>query len=565
MNNQKTEGQYMSPPGIVDMTLDGVGYTGKNILSSKIIEPSFGDGAFLSKIVQRILSEGKEAGLSMQEISDVIKISVFGIEKDEELYSSALNKLKCLMEENGLPCIDWTSNLLCGDALSLYRQFEGRMDFVVGNPPYIRIHNIPRSQRNEIKYFQFTKGMADLYVIFFEIGISMLNAVGKLGYISPNSFLKNTSQRDFRNFLAENEYISAIYDFKNSKIFENADTYTCICILDKNRKESSVEYREYSMYQKVTENHIPYHYFSEQLKDRPWCLHSDIDMAFLEANRSRPVKVSDIAVVQNGIATNKDEVYIIRVFEDISLDAPYMGKVSGNKKTVYFKDKSGMIWPIESTILHRCVKASKYSGMMDNTYIIFPYMKAQKLECFTENDKNVAERYKPMAEDELAQNYPDTYRYLSSFRSELENRNMDKNAAWFLFGRSQGLQNIGKKKIVFKHIIAKDCPAVKPYMLDEDVAVYSGIYITARTDVSSKIRTAEEAKESGNAVFDKTIYDRYLSELYDIFGSCDFARYCTLVGKDQAGGYISISAKMVKQYGFSDSGNSSYARTIRNI
>lgn len=84
----------------------------------------------------------------------------------------------------------------------------------------------------------------------------------------------------------------------------------------------------------------------------------------------------------------------------------------------------------------------------------------------------------------------------------------DKNADWFLFGRSQGIQNSGLKKIVFKHIIDKNKPQIKPFILDEDVVVYSGRYITAETEED-------------------------LQKAYNIFKSEEFARYCAHCRKEQ--------------------------------
>ena len=69
---------------------------------------------------------------------------------------------------------------------------------------------------------------------------------GRLAYITPNSFLRNTSQKKFRNYLVNEGLLDAIYDFKDSKIFD-ADTYTCICVIDKNAERITkdvVEYRE---------------------------------------------------------------------------------------------------------------------------------------------------------------------------------------------------------------------------------------------------------------------------------------------------------------------------------
>ena len=54
----------MTPEPITTMILDTIGYTGQQILTKTIMEPSFGDGSFLVSIVQRIIIEGERAGLS---------------------------------------------------------------------------------------------------------------------------------------------------------------------------------------------------------------------------------------------------------------------------------------------------------------------------------------------------------------------------------------------------------------------------------------------------------------------------------------------------------------------
>lgn len=244
MTDKKKEGQYMTPDGIVSMILNNIGYTENHVLTRKIMEPSFGDGAFLINIVQRIISEGTRTGLSKQQITDIIQANVFGIEKDKILYQKALERLNSLLAVYDIPEIQWKKNLTCGDTLIECKKHIGKYDYVVGNPPFVRVHNIPDEYRDVIKQFQFVDGMIDLYIVFYEIGINLLNDKGKLGYISPNSFMKNSSQKKFRNYLIDNKYISAIYDFKTSKIFQDADTYTCICILNKNknRVDFSVDY-----------------------------------------------------------------------------------------------------------------------------------------------------------------------------------------------------------------------------------------------------------------------------------------------------------------------------------
>ena len=553
IDNKKTKAQYMTPDNIVTMILDNIDYSGENVLSKKIMEPSFGDGAFLINIVRRIISEGKNNGFSENEIVEIINHSVFGIEKDVVMYQRAIDRLNGLLDDYGIKSINWTDNLICGDTLILYKNFIGSMDYVVGNPPYVRIHNIPEDYRDAVKEFRFVDGIIDLYVVFYEIGIMMLNETGKLGYISPNSFMKNSSQRKFRNFLLENKFISAIYNFRTSKIFKKADTYTCICILDKNinRADFSVDYKEFSKNQLLVENRFEFDYFKTQLKDKAWNLGSSENIRFFEQNKGLPIKISDMAIVQNGIATNKDSVYIVHVYKDKKLQKPYYGKHSDKKKTVFFKDKSGIIRPIESTILHRCVKASRYNGIMDNTYIVFPYEEKTISKYYTQEGAEVPSGYNPLNEIKLKQSFPLAYEYLSIAWNELINRDMDKKISWFLFGRSQGLRNSCFKKIVFKHYISKDHPRVEPHILDNDVIVYSGMYTTIDINniKSRNLKTAEDEKTDKFISFDESLYEYALKNVYNIYASDEFGKYCSITGKDMSGGYVKISSQMVKKFG----------------
>lgn len=52
--------QVFTPPYIVDLMLDMLGYKDDNIKNKTIFEPSFGEGAFLVAIVNRILTYSKK-------------------------------------------------------------------------------------------------------------------------------------------------------------------------------------------------------------------------------------------------------------------------------------------------------------------------------------------------------------------------------------------------------------------------------------------------------------------------------------------------------------------------
>lgn len=540
IDETKTEGQIFTPTGIVTMILDSVRYTGKSVLTKTIMEPSFGKGAFLIEIVSRIIHEGRAEGKSANEIKEIIEKCVYGIEKDEDLYREAIQKLNELLMTYDIPLPSW-SNLINGDTLLVYDNYIGKMDICIGNPPYVRIHNIENQYRDVVKNFTFADGTTDLYIIFYEIGIQMLKEEsGRLAYITPNSFLRNTSQKKFRNYLVNEGLLDAIYDFKDSKIFD-ADTYTCICVIDKNAERTTkdvVEYREYNMYKMTLNNTIKYEYFRNRLQDSAWNLSSEEDILYLQQNAKRPIKIKSIATVQNGIATNRDSVYVGKAWLDKDCTEPYMGKHTDKKKIVYFNGHK-----VESTILHRCVKASKYNGEISNTYILYPYQSKSKNKLLKKSDDSeVATSYVAYTESEMQSKFPNAYAYLQEHWEVLETRDMDANADWFVFGRSQGLANSGYKKLVFKHAICKSSDTIEVHVVDDDIIVYSGIYITI--DASAFINA-----NGSKSTFNDLLYDKELEEVRGILASSDFHKYCVLVGKDMQGGYVSVSSVFVKNYG----------------
>ena len=523
MSKRKENGQYMTPPEIVTMILDSIEYTGPDILSKKIMEPSFGDGAFLSEIAKRIIKECKKKNIANDEIASILDNDIYGIEKDKLYFDKAIQRLNNILKKENIPDVKW-SHLKNGDTLKIYTSFIESMDFCVGNPPFVRIHNIPESEREALKEFQFSGGMSDLYIVFYEIGLKVLNDNGKLGFISPNSFMRNTSQRAFRKFICDSHYLQAIYDFKDSKIFSDADTYTCICLLCKLQQpdcneKCHIKYKIYNKYNLISDSLIA----TLPSNGGAWNFASEDDMNFMKKNESCSMKLKDIADIQNGVSTNCDSAYIFNVYTNKDMMMPYMGKHTDSEKTVYFKHPvTGQVTEIESGILRRCVKESKFIGKIDNTHIIYPY-------------KNGCQ----ISESDLKIKYPKAHVYLSTIKNKLSMRDMDKNADWFLFARSQGVKNMDKKKIIFKHIIDKASDYIIAYILDEDIVVYSGLYMTMPLS----------AKNNANNLIDTNDSCRYLEKIRTIISSPDFKKYCILSGKDMSGGYVSVSSKMVKNFG----------------
>lgn len=497
---RKTENhQIFTPSHIVNLMLDTIGYTDDNIVEKTIMEPSFGNGAFLCAIIDRIIAFSKNQGFDAESIKTLILSNVFGIEKDPVLYEQAIKNINSVFTMNGIGYIDMSNNLILGDTTIEYVNYKNKFDFVIGNPPYVRVHHMDEATKKSISSANFGNGMKELYVYFYELGISMLSKTGKLCFITPNSFMKNSSQKDFRNMLIQKNLISSIYNFTSERVFENAATYTCICVLDKN-KHNDVIYTEATLNNAVFNKTIDTKYMRNNMLNKPWTFVENMDLIYGNSENI----LSSICHIQYGVCTNADKVYIGKAYKDQDMTVGYFGKHASKNQIVYFNG-----YPIESKILRRCVKGSTCAGI-DNTYIIFPY---------TYKDGKCI----PIKEDTLKKKYPLAYQYFLDYKTVLQNRDMEQKYLWYEYARTQGLVNINNKKLTFKHIIKRDEQLVTAFALDKDIVVYSGLYITA----------ADE---------------KTLKQVMDIIETKEFKQYCCIVGKDMANDYVSINGKAVQAF-----------------
>jgi adenine-specific DNA-methyltransferase len=427
--------QVFTPDYIVELMLDKIGYTGDNIRTKTIFEPSFGDGAFLTAIVRRMLDYASERGLSNKETCNILN-NIHGVELDKKYYDIAVQKLRDIVSSCGIE-YEWP-NLVCGNTLHYIPPVK--FDLCVANPPYQRIMHIDASVRKEIEAnYKFGVGNTDLYVVFFEYCLKAMNDTGKLCFITPNSYFKNSSQAPFRKYLADMNLVQSVIDYGNVKVFDAIATYTAVVLLDFQKKDALTQY---TMMKSITDKEYETSTDLRSFEEKPWAFTNPADAVFLKEISERKTKLKDLCEVQHGIATNADKVYII------------------DKKDF---DK------FEDEILRPVTKASTLNS--DNK-IIFPYKWNAESGC-----------YKVINETDMMSKYPKTYQYLTDNRQVLDKRDMEhNNSVWYQYARSQGIRNSGNRKIALKHILSGEDKICEIKELDNKSLVYSGIYIVVKDD-----------------------------------------------------------------------------------
>ncbi len=488
MRKHKTLGQVYTPNWIVNEILDLTNYKGENILNKYILEPACGDGAFLCEIIKRYIKVAKEYDISHNQIIEGLENYIYGVELDSIEYNKCIQNLDKVIQQNGISeKINW--KIFNENTLYFYKNYLKKFDFIVGNPPYIRIHNLDLEIRELLKNeFQFSQGTIDIYLSFFEMGFKMLKNNGFLGYITPNSYLHNSSYGNFREYLKQQKTLKTLIDFKANKLFNGYSTYTAISIFNKKNNSDKFEYKELINNKITTVNQIDF----LDLQKKDWSFTNKENEAFLNnLQKNRPSAIKDFFDVQYGFATLRDKIFVGTIEKH-------------DDELVHFNNSL-----IENSILKTVIKGSRFKGEINqNEKILFPYEK-------------IGNRYIPLSEQKLKQQFPNAYAYLLKNKAELEKRNIDKGALWYEFGRSQGIQSIHNEKIVLSTLVNG---SIDFYRVPKDVMMYSGLFITKNKSFS-----------------DWKIIEKTLS-------SEEFYTYIRLTGKDFSGGYKSVTSKQIKEF-----------------
>lgn len=107
-------------------------------------------------------------------------------------------------------------------------------DVVIGNPPYVMLQNLEAREVFEYATVKFrsSRYKIDTYQLFIEQSVKLLKEGGLLGFITPNSYLKNIHSEPLRKFLLDNTIIREILLF-NYPVFTAASVDTCISVFER--------------------------------------------------------------------------------------------------------------------------------------------------------------------------------------------------------------------------------------------------------------------------------------------------------------------------------------------
>ncbi len=462
-NKVKKNGQVFTPQYIVDEMLNYVGYDGPSIIGKHIIDNSCGDGAFLKSVVAKYCKESLNIGRDINIIKSDLEKYIHGVDIDEIAYRQCIVNLNKIAFEFGIENVSW--DLYNSNSLSLTK-FNGKMDYVVGNPPYVRVHNL-ESSYDDVKQYKFANGgMTDLYLVFFELGFRMLNNTGKLCYITPGSWLNSLAANNLRLYILKEKNLVSLIDLGHFQPFENATVYTLISLFAKDKKDKQFDYYTYDAI-----NHC-----------RKFCDRISLDDCFIDSyfylsdkenlrilqdikSKKYPAYVS----VKNGFATLADNVFI-------GNDIP------------------------ESNITINVLKAS--TGRWYKC--LFPYDKNGKL-----------------LPPETVLSNADVYEYFSKHKNDIL-KGRSEYSTYYEYGRTQALADVWKDKIAINTLLRTE-KDLKIECVKAGNGLYSGLYITSKFNIPYEdIKSILINKEFAKYV---ALLKKYKSGGYYTFSSKDVQQY----------------------------------------
>ncbi len=320
---QGERGGVYTRPEVVEFILDLIGYdNSENLTKFRILEPSCGEGDFLEEIVDRLMKSAARFGVPASELSPCVR----AIDVGSKPLIEARKKIAEVLAKHNVTEVDrarldaaWFLH-----ADFLMAPFSFGFTHVVGNPPYVRQEDLPLELLKLYRgHFSTMYDRADLYVVFFERCLGLLDDGGKLGFICSDRWMKNKYGGPLRGLVSSAFHLEMHVDFTNCPAFKTeVVAYPAVTVISRSKgTETAVSFRPEisreslsklvpALRKEVASRHVT---FAENVAsgNEPWLLENLPRLEVIRRIEANLPKVEEVGCkIGIGVATGADSVYI---------------------------------------------------------------------------------------------------------------------------------------------------------------------------------------------------------------------------------------------------------------
>lgn len=244
LESRKKSGSERTPNEIIRYMLEIIGYDKEVSGYKSIVDPACGTGTYIKQITQKFI-EGLQVTDSITEKLLRQRLIRAYDTSPSNVFITKIVIVITLIENSKVKDISIVCELMkdlpiyCRDFLNI----NEKTDFVIGNPPYIRLQNLPLNYRDYIKSnFVSATGRFDIFTCFLEHSDKILNKNGRLCLITSNKYLTANYGVGIRDYLSRTGHVRKLIDLFDTKFFGAAVLPAIIMCENKSEKHANVEY-----------------------------------------------------------------------------------------------------------------------------------------------------------------------------------------------------------------------------------------------------------------------------------------------------------------------------------
>lgn len=433
------------------------------LLAITICDPACGSGAFLNEALNFLIAEHDYiveletklfgSGLPYADIENsILENNLFGVDINEESVEIAKLSLWLRTAQPRRKLNNLNDNIQCGNSLiddkevagdkafhwqTAFPQVfaKGGFDVVIGNPPYLRVQGLKTHFQNETTYyeksFQSATRRYDIYSLFIEKSLKLINLQGKVSFILPHKFLIVEAGHGIREFLANKCLVDSIIHFGEELVFADASTYTCIINLSLGHKDilyfKNISPKE--LFDEIGYKEVDY----SDLNSNNWNLIDRRTHNLINKLYKENIFLKDVFnLVGAGIDSGVDDIFILN------------GKIKGDYFEGYSEQLNENV-QIEADVMKPVLKGEdvkKYNDTNSSNFMLYLHH---------HNGKKTV----PFEEKYIEDHFPLALDYISNFKEEMIARKIRKKTNpthWYSLHRSRDILTFENEKIITPEI-----------------------------------------------------------------------------------------------------------------